>query len=100
MARNNRFQTHGKRKPGRGAAAAPARPPSLAERAAERGPAPVYGQPFVILEDAQKSTFIYKGGAWVPHDMSIAECRESGQVTELPQKVKQMTRYEVRAREN
>jgi hypothetical protein len=100
MARNNRFQPRVKKKGGRGVAAAPQRPPSLAERAAERGPAPVYGKPFVVLEDAQKSTFIYKGGAWVSHDMSIAECRINGQVTELPQKVKQMTRYEVRSREN
>jgi hypothetical protein len=99
MARNNRFQSHGKPRAARGAASTPPRM-SLAERAAERGPAPIYGEPFILLEDANKSTFIYKGGAWVAHDMSIAECRQNGQVKELPQKVKQMTRYEVRSREN
>jgi hypothetical protein len=97
MARNNRFQSHGKRNKSRGGAAAPPRPPSLAEMAAERGPPTVYGKPFTILEATDKSTFIYKGGAWVPHDMTIAECRATCQVTELPQKVKQMTRYEVRS---
>jgi hypothetical protein len=65
--------------------------------AAERGPPTVYGKPFTLLEDTQKTTFIYKNGSWVPHPMTIAEFRESCEVTELPQKVKQMTRYEVRA---
>jgi hypothetical protein len=99
MARNNRPPMRGRPQGSRSSASTPPRM-SLAERAAERGPAPVYGEPFIVLEDAQKSTFIYKGGAWVPHDMSIADCRANGQVKELPQKVKQMTRYEVRAREN
>jgi hypothetical protein len=96
MARNNRFQSHGKRTRPQGGASAPVRL-SLAERAAERGPPTVYGKPITILEAADKTTFIYKGGAWVPHDMTIAQCRETCQVTELPQKVKMMTRYEVRS---
>ncbi|MEX2185301.1 MAG: hypothetical protein WD875_00840 [Pirellulales bacterium] len=92
MARNNRFQSRGKRK-GRGGVA-PARPPAAC--AADRVAPTVYGDPFVIMEDENKGTFIYKSGAWVAHSMSIAECRESCQVTELPQKVKRMTRYEIR----
>ena len=92
MAKNNRFQPRGKRK-GRGAAAPP-RP--LASASIERAPPKVYGEPFVMMEDENKGTFVYKSGAWVPHSMSIAECRESCQVTELPQKVKRMTRYEIR----
>jgi hypothetical protein len=55
-----------------------------------------YGKPFIVLEDAQKRTFIYKSGAWVPHDRTIAQCRMDCEVKELPQKVNQMTRYEVR----
>jgi len=56
-----------------------------------------YGKPFILLEDAQKKTFGYQGGAWVPHSMTIAECRQDDcQVKELPQKVNNMTRYEVR----
>lgn len=94
MARNNRFQTHGKRK---GGGTGAARPAPLASSSIERRPPKVYGKPFVVLEAADKSTFIYEGGSWVPHSMTIAECRASCQVTELPQKVKQMTRYEVRA---
>jgi hypothetical protein len=56
----------------------------------------VYGKPFILLEDAARNTFEYKSGAWVPYAMSIAECRVTCQVNELPQKVNQMTRYEVR----
>jgi hypothetical protein len=48
------------------------------------------------MEDEQKNTFIYEGGAWVPHSASIAECRQTCQVKELPQKVNRMTRYEIR----
>jgi len=55
-----------------------------------------YGKPFILLEDGEKNTFEFKGGQWVAHSMSIAECRENSQVKELPQKVNGMTRYEIR----
>jgi hypothetical protein len=71
------------------------RPPPLTERP----PAIVYGKPFIVLEDHAKNTFIYKAGAWVPHSESIAQCRETCQVKELPQRVNQMVRYEVRCPE-
>jgi len=68
------------------------RPPEITER-----PAPtVYGKPFIVVEDEQKNTFIFQGGAWVPHTASIAECRQTCQVKELPQRVNRMIRYEVR----
>lgn len=72
-----------------------ARPPVVSERPR----AIAYGQPFIVLEDAEKNTFIYKGGAWVPHSASIAECRLTCQVKALPQGVGKMTRYEVRCPE-
>jgi hypothetical protein len=93
MARKNRYQVSGKRGKRRGGDAPP-RP--AAATAADRPPPKVYGQPFVVMEDENKGTFVYKSGAWVAHSMSIAECRASCQVTELPQKVKRMTRYEIR----
>jgi hypothetical protein len=71
------------------------RPPALAERAAPV----VYGKPFVLLEDGDKNTFIFKAGAWVPHSESIAQCRQTCQVKELPQRVNRMVRYEVRCPE-
>lgn len=67
-------------------------PPAIVER-----PAPVvYGKPFILLEDAEKNTFIFHAGNWVQHSVSIAECRQTCQVKELPQKLNRMTRYEVR----
>ena len=71
------------------------RPPEPAERTAPV----VYGKAFIVLEDEAKNTFIFKGGAWVAHTASIAECRQSCQVKELPQRVNNMTRYEVRCPE-
>jgi hypothetical protein len=55
-----------------------------------------YGAPFIVLEDSDKNTFEYASGAWVPFSMSIAECKQTCQVKELPQKVNNKTRYEVR----
>jgi hypothetical protein len=69
------------------------RPPEPTEKLAPV----VYGKPFILLEDAQKNTFIYKAGAWVPHSASIAECRQDCLVKELPQRLNQMVRYEVRS---
>ncbi len=78
----------------------PAPPRSAAPREAplvyEKKPPTQYGKPFVLMEDQDKNTFEYAGGSWVAHAMSIAECRESCQVKELPQKVNGMTRYEIR----
>lgn len=88
-----RRQHQGKHsKPRAGSGSTASRPPVPA---AERKPPVRYGKPFVLLEDAQKSTFIYNGGQWVPYPKSIAECRVDCQVTELAQKIKGMTRYEV-----
>jgi hypothetical protein len=61
----------------------------------ERKPPVRYGKPFILLEDTQKSTFIFNGGQWVRHTKSIAECRLDCQVKELAQKINDMTRYEV-----
>jgi len=55
-----------------------------------------YGQPFIVMEDADKNTFAYDGSAWVPYAKSIADCKANGQVKVLPQKVNGKTRYEVR----
>jgi len=68
------------------------RPPEVTQRAAPV----VYGKPFVVAEDESKNTFVFKGGSWVPHTATIAECRQTCQVKQLPQKLKNMTRYEVR----
>lgn len=71
--------------------------PREAPRSFEKKAPVQYGKPFVLLEDANKNTFEYKSGAWIPHAMSIAQCRVECQVNELPQKVNSMTRYEVRS---
>jgi hypothetical protein len=71
------------------------RPPEPSQRAAPV----VYGKPFIVLEDDAKKTFVYKGGSWVEHTSSIAECRQTCQVKQLPQRVNNMTRYEVRCPE-
>lgn len=63
----------------------------------EPKPVVTYGQPFIVMEDEAKNTFVYQSGAWVPHTMSMAECHRSCQVKQLPQKMNRMTRYEVRA---
>jgi hypothetical protein len=67
-------------------------PPEIIERQLPK----VYGKPFIVLEDTAKNTFIYSAGNWVAHSASIAECRQLGQVKELPQRLNQMIRYEVR----
>jgi len=55
-----------------------------------------YGAPFVLLEDDQKKTYEYRGGAWVQYERSIAECKVDCQVKQLAQRVNNMTRYEIR----
>jgi hypothetical protein len=73
-----------------------ARAPSLADLPQRV----VYGKPFILMEDADKNTFVYKAGAWVAYEASIAECRRTCQVKALPQGVGKMTRYEVRCPED
>jgi hypothetical protein len=68
------------------------RPPAVTERP----PLTVYGKSFILMEDEEKNTFIYKAGAWIPHTASIAECRQTCQVKELPQRVGSRIRYEIR----
>jgi hypothetical protein len=62
----------------------------------ERMTPKVYGKPFIVVEDAAKNTFVYQGGNWVPHTASIAECKQTCLVKELPQRVNGRIRYEVR----
>lgn len=71
------------------------RPPAVTERVRPIA----YGKPFILLEDRDKNTFIFQGGAWVPHTATIAECRQTCQVKELAQRLNQMVRYEVRCPE-
>ena len=93
MPQRNRFnQRRPKKRSGHASPSTPREAPRVFEKKV-----PVqYGKPFILLEDTNKNTFEYKAGAWVPHAMSIAECRVECQVNELPQKVNSMTRYEVR----
>ena len=70
----------------------------FARQQAERAAAPprvVFGDAFIVLEDREKNTFVYNGTNWVPHTMSMAECRATCQVKELP-KLKDKLRFEVR----
>jgi hypothetical protein len=71
------------------------KPPVVVERASPV----VYGKPFVVVEDESKNTFIFQAGNWVPHSASIAECRQTCLVKELPQRLNRMIRYEVRCPE-
>ncbi|REK06827.1 MAG: hypothetical protein DWQ37_22580 [Planctomycetota bacterium] len=89
---NKRPHHNNRRRKGRGGAPPP--PPIVIPPSK---PPIEYGDPVTLLEDRSKATFEFKSGTWVPFDMSIAECRRNDcEVKELPQKVKQMTRYEVR----
>lgn len=56
----------------------------------------VYGKAFIVAEDSAKNTFVFNGAEWAPYSESIAECRKTCLVKELAQKLKNMTRYEVR----
>lgn len=68
----------------------------MRNRSLERKPPTQYGKPFILLEDAEKNTFEFANGAWVPYAMTIAECRAECQVKVLPQQVSGKTRYEIR----
>ena len=97
MARNRPKHTHQR---GRVTNLAPSPTRTLYRPPEPQRIAPVvYGKAFIVLEDEARNTFIFQGGAWVAHTASIAECRQSCQVKELPQKVNRMTRYEVRCPE-
>jgi hypothetical protein len=91
MAHQHRFNKHRKR------SSRSSRPAAVERRAIpERKPPTIYGKPFIVLEDGQKNAFKYGNGAWLPYELSIAECRQEGVVNELPQQIGNMTRYEVR----
>lgn len=98
MAQKHRFRQVNKRRSG-GPAPSDGRslrtPPAVIQRQAPV----VYGKPFMLMEDVSKNTFIYKAGAWIPHSESIAECRQTCQVKQLPQSLNGMIRYEVRCPE-
>lgn len=95
MAKNRHSRNHNNHRRAASSPLSPTRslvrPPAPSERQAT-----VFGKAFIVLEDADKNTFFYQGGSWVPFSASIAECRQSCQVKELPQKLNRMTRYEVR----
>jgi len=93
MAQKHRDRQNRARRPFRPPSpSAPARAPVVREK---KIPV-VYGKPITVLEDEAKCTFQFDNGAWVPYEMSIAECRRECLVKELPQKVNRMTRYEIR----
>jgi hypothetical protein len=96
MAQKHRFNNNKRR--GMGPSGAPQRGLYRPEPI-EKLPPVAYGKPFIVLEDDQKNTFVYKAGAWVPHSATIAECRQDCQVKELPQRVNRMVRYEIRCPE-
>ena len=92
MARRNQFSRKQKRKRAPSPSA-----PAVVRPVWEKKPPVQYGKPVVLLEDAQKNTFVFQAGNWVAYSMSIAECREVCQVKELPQRVNGMVRFEVRS---
>ncbi len=91
MAKKRNFNNGGKRN-GRPTRSAP--PPAPLVRTYT--PPPVYGDPFTLVEDKNKNTFVFQGGAWVAYHRPIAECKTDCEVKELPQRVNQMIRYQVR----
>ena len=36
----------------------------------------VYGKPFILMEDAEKNTFVYKAGEWVAYEATVADGAE------------------------
>jgi hypothetical protein len=94
MAQYNRFNRRGGKKQYRSSRATAIERPAI-EIPQSREPLS-FGKPFIVLEDAQKTTFEYRQGGWIPFAMTISQCRSEGHVKELPQKINNMTRYEVR----
>ena len=92
--RNQKFDTKSKRQVRAGTPLSPfAR--QQAENADRVKPRVVYGDAFIVMEDRQKNTFVFDGTNWVPYTKTIAECRATCQVKELPM-MKDKMRYEVR----
>jgi hypothetical protein len=98
MARNRPRHSNKRGRAGRSASSEIPRLRTPPERVQPSAPV-VYGKAFVVLEDEAKNTFVFKSGAWVPYTASIAECRTSCKVKQLPQRVNKMIRYEVRCPE-
>ena len=71
-------------------------PPPLRPLVREYKAPTQYGKPFILLEDSDKNTFEFHGGAWVAYAKTIAQCRLDCQVKALDQMVNRMKRYEVR----
>ncbi|HEY1599930.1 MAG TPA: hypothetical protein VGG64_10030 [Pirellulales bacterium] len=94
MGKKRRYND--KRHSPRPIAPAPAPAERRAAAAIERKAKTEYDKPFILLENADKDTFMFKAGQWARHSMSIAEYRENSLVKELAQKVNGMTRYEIR----
>ncbi len=92
MARRNHRHNHRPKQRG-GTASSPLTRAPL--EPLERKAPVTYGQPFIVLEDEEKNTFVYNGGKWIGYEATIAECRVDCQVKVLPQKINGMTRYEV-----
>jgi len=96
MARNNQFGGGGKRTAKRQARSE--RGTVVRETPVYERKEPVeYGKPFIVMEDSEMNTFAYDGSAWVPFNMTMADCKAKCQVKALPQKVNGKTRYEVRS---
>ena len=95
MGQKNRF-TQNKRKPMstyQSDTRSLRRPPELADLPRQV----TYGKAFIVFEDAEKKTFVFQAGEWVEYSASIAECRQTCLVKELPQSINGRVRYEVRA---
>jgi hypothetical protein len=93
MAPQNRFRPKKQKKRSKSTPYTPAAAPS---KLPEPIRSVVFGKAFIVMEDREKNTFVFNGSGWVPHSMSMAECRATCQVKELPQKLNDKTRYEVR----
>src|ERR1700722_7135157 len=91
MSKRSQYQNNKRQKPH-------ARPPMVRPplEIREAKAAKVYGKPFILLEDANRATFQFLRGAWVPYPKNIAECRQDCEVKQLSQKVNNMTGYEIR----
>ena len=97
-----RKQQPGNKRQQKAAVARNPTPRYISELAAPRTPEAKkeYGDAFILLEDENRTTFHYQGGAWVPYEKNIAECRLDCKVQLLPQKVNKMNRYEIRPQIN
>lgn len=99
MAQKRRYSPPNKRQAASRPASATPRSMLVPLAPVERVAPTVYGKAFIVAEDASKNTFVFQQGAWVAYHESIAEARRTCLVKELPQKLNNMTRYEVRVPE-